>query len=240
MNIKSFLKRNYQDVVAVGFFVIIHPLLVHSPLLEGSWEKDNSYLAGFLFLLIGLAYPGNFYKLRALEVQIKSPLPEYFTWLRFLAGIIVLPVFTLSLAVRGLQNLSENCVGWLWLGLCIPGAWIFFGYGKEKKKPHNRPVWENKLGTVFLLIAELTLYTAFLEIFPKEQIGFHVSWNSFLFLTLPMSFLYFVFFLPLVVSFVLEEYLKTNSLKKTLLRRWAHFIFFRYVPIYFVYFWNGL
>lgn len=234
--LQKIISRYYQDALILVWVFTIHLFLQ-------SWKRP------LLATTLLLAYPANFFKLRYLKSKYEIPARnKWGHWilkaLRFLAAVIVLPLFTLFTISPFIGNppATAGIIKILWILLIFGGLWIFSE--RDEKGPRKKipqPEWENRAGTLLLLLVEASGYLLLLEGLVADQSHFNISWFEFLVvLPIPFTLIYFGLLLPTHLGLMMEEYMQTGNLFKTLLRRLGHFIFLRYVPIYFIFYWRGL
>lgn len=227
----ALLGRYYRDIAAVLFFLLIYPILLHPRFYQGGHKT----LASLYFLLSLLGFLGNGLVLWQADVRMQKPLKPSLRPFRFLGGFIALPVFSLF----GLMMLWEppvsdaKFIGSYILFCCLSG-WIVwsFGFGTPKKGQPKAHPQLHMVGTIALLLYELTLYTLFLETMPRNEAHLYITLRTLLILIIPMTLLYLLLFLPATLGFLVEDCMRYGDWRKALARGYLRFIFYRYLPAY--------
>jgi hypothetical protein len=236
--ISRYLRRSYRDVAALVFFLFVYPQLIneaHFSMESESWVL----LCGFWFALALLGAGANVAKLGTLDSKInelKLHKEVKVQAIRFLAGWIALPLMILLPVFIWLDPDDHEALlgcSFMVLGLVLWLLVLNFGTG-SKRPPTSKQT--ATVATVVLIFFELFLYTMFLESMWMTERSATMTIGLMFKLAIPMSVLYFLLFLPATIGFYIEAIVRHRSHALGIFVMWGRFVFYRYLPCYFVFY----
>ncbi|MHC4137179.1 MAG: hypothetical protein ACYTDU_02060 [Planctomycetota bacterium] len=233
------LRRYHRDLAALMYLLLVYPVFTS----ETTYGRHPPTAVLALFLAISLGgLSGNWLMLRGLDRKIREQKLQRLVELpffRFLAALVVLPFWP----VFAIGGLVEGFIDSAWM----PVVFVFLAgvngtmlsrYGRGRSNAVS-PRWLTIVGTIQLLLFELTIYTVLLEGFPMAERNFHVSLASLPLLVVPMTGLFVLLFLPSFLAFHVEECVHRRSKGRAFLSLWARFILTRYLPVFLHFYLRG-
>ena len=236
---RRLLERYHRDLVVLIYLLFVYPIFTS----EATYGRHPPIAVLVLFLAISLGgVSGNWLTLRGLDRKIRERRLQRLVELpffRFLAALFALPFWP----VYALGALVEGFIDSAWMPVVfvlLAGANVTMlqRYGRGRSDAVS-PRWLTIVGTIQLLLFELTVYTLLLEGFPLAEKDSHVSLAALPLLVVPMTGLFVLLFLPSFFAFHVEECVRRRSKGRAFLSLWARFILTRYLPVYLYFYLRG-